>query len=140
MRVVAQLEGLDAFKIFENMRTALAKTMVSSGNLDPNKTKVKRFEDGSFEWIFEFPDEQKAKAYYNWLNETVTALKDFFGFSKVEQRNIKGIPVTIVMIPTLTGREEFPAAFWAKGNKLYWLESGHNPEAFEELLFSELSS
>ena len=139
MRVVTQREGLDAFKIFENMRTALAKTMISSGNLNPSKTRVKRFEDGSLEWIFEFPNEEKAKAYYKWLNETVTALKDFFGFSKVAERKIKEIPVTLILIPMPTGKENFPAAFWAKENKLYWLESGHNPEAFEELLFSELS-
>ncbi len=137
---MAQLQGVDAFKIFENVHTALAKALLSSGSINPEKVSVERFEDGSLKWTFEMDEEGRAKALFNWLKESIGALKDFYGFSKIEERKIDNTEVVMVYMPSPTGKEEFPAAFWSKGSKLYWLESGHDPEAFEDLLYTEIKS
>ena len=140
MKVVARLEGSDAFKLFEAAHAALAKTLISAGNIDTNSIEVKRFDDGSTEWIIEMGDPNKAVALYNWLKESISALKDYYGFSRMTETKIDGTNVTLVYMPSPSGKEEFPAAFWVKGTKLYWYESGYALEMFEDNLYSEVTA
>ena len=140
MKVVGRIEGPEAFKLFEMVHAALAKALLSTGNVDVNKIEVKRFEDGSTEWIIDMGTQDRALALYNWLKESIEALREYYGFSKMEETKIGGRDVIMLYMPSPTGKEEFPAAFWVKGTKLYWYESGYAPETFEENLYTEVSS
>ncbi len=134
-RVVLEKRGSDAIKAFEVLHPTLAKTLFSNPNIAPEKVTLKRFDEGSMLWIIELDSEEKAKATMEWLRESVENLYELFGFNKFERTKVGDTEVE--MIYMLSGRDEYPAAFWYKGNKLYWLESGPILEEFERL-FSEL--
>ncbi|ALU12583.1 hypothetical protein EYM_05420 [Ignicoccus islandicus DSM 13165] len=135
-RVVLEKKGSDAVKAFEVIHPTLAKTLFSNPAIDPNKVTLKRFDEGSLMWIIDLDSEEKAKAVMEWLRESVENLYELFGFSRYERTKIGGRDVEMVYMQS--GRDEYPAAFWYKDNKLYWLESGPIIEEFNRILAEEL--
>ena len=140
VREVAKVSGKTAFELFEKLRPALARAMLSSEVIDPERTTAIRFDDDSVLWIFEFDNEEKAKALVNWMYNTLTSLKELLDFDKIEKKTLRGKDVVIVYSTPPNVKESYPSAFWASGNKFFWLESGHEPSTFEETLWELLSS
>ena len=134
-KVVLEKRGSDAIKAFEVLHPTLAKTLFSNPSIDPNKVTLKRFEEGSMMWTIDFENEEKAKAVMEWLRESVENLYELFGFTRFERTKMDDTEVEMVYM--LSGRDEYPAAFWYKGNRLYWLESGPILEEFNRILSEE---
>ncbi len=141
VRELGRLKGVKAFHIFEKTRPSIAHAILASKVFEPNDDNIEviKFEDNSFLWKFYFENEEKAKAFMNWMKNTVQMLKDLLGFDKTETKNINGYEVVIAYSKGLGGKEEFPSAFWVKGNVLYWFESGMDPDTLDEILWRELS-
>jgi len=126
--------------LFEKLRPALARAMLSSNVVNPERTSAVRFDDDSVLWTFEFDDEDKAKALMNWMYNTVTKLKDMLDFDRIERKEIMGKDVVLVYTTPPNVKESYPSAFWSSGRRFFWLESGHEPSKFEELLWELLAS
>ncbi|ABU81238.1 hypothetical protein Igni_0054 [Ignicoccus hospitalis KIN4/I] len=137
-REVSRVSGQKAFELFEKAKTALARAMLSSKVVDPDKVTAIRYDDDSVLWIFELENEDKAKGLVNWVYNTLTALKDMMDIEKVTKTKVGNKDVIMVYTTYPNFKESYPSAFWSSGNKFFWLESGHDTESFEELLWELL--
>ncbi len=138
VREIAKVTGQTAFSLFEKLRPALARAMIASKVIDPERCEAVRFEDDSVLWTFSFENEERAKALMKWMYETVNSLREMLGFDKIERKNIRGVDVVLLYSTPPNMKESYPSAFWTKGNKFFWLESGHDPDTFEEILWELL--
>ena len=137
-REVARLSGERAFELFEKAKPALARAMLSSRVIDPEKVEAIRYDDDSILWSFSLESEDKAKGLVSWVYNTLSALKEIMDISNIDEKKINNKRVILVYTQYPNIREKYPSAFWHDDSKFYWLESGHNPESFEELLWELL--
>jgi len=140
-RELGRLRGAQAFHVFEKARSAIAHAILASKVFEPSDDNIEaiKYDDNSILWKFYFDNEEKAKAFMNWMKNTLQTLRNMLGFDRIETKDVKGHEVVIAYSKELGGKEEFPTAFWVKGNVLYWFESGMDPDALDEILWSTLS-
>ncbi len=141
-RELGRLRGAQAFHVFEKARSAIAHAILASKVFEPTDDNIEaiKYEDNSVLWKFYFDNEEKAKAFMNWMKSTFQMLKDMLGFDRIETRNVKGHEVVVAYSKELSGKEEFPTAFWVKGNAFYWFESGMDPDMLDEILWEIFSN